>query len=59
VDSFGFWFGFWFGFSRLDCRTHDIAQPVPSPAHPTNSPKTCTAFSVPWEDFAAFREKIA
>jgi len=37
----------------------DIAHPVPSPAQPTNGPKSCRAFIVPWEDFAAFREKFA
>jgi hypothetical protein len=46
-------------FSRLDCRTYDKATPVPTPAQPTKGPKSCTAFFVPWEDFAAFREKIA
>jgi hypothetical protein len=37
----------------------DIAGIMPSLAHPTKYRKTCTAFSVPWEDFAGFREKIA
>jgi hypothetical protein len=46
-------------FSRLDCRTYDIAHPVPTPAQPTKGPKTCTAFPVPWEDFAGLREKFA
>jgi hypothetical protein len=38
---------------------HDKAHPVPTPAQPTKGPKPCRAFIVPWEDFAAFREKIA
>jgi hypothetical protein len=47
------------GFFGLIAAPSDIASPVPTPAHPTKFPKTCTAFSVPWEDFAGFREKIA
>jgi hypothetical protein len=37
----------------------DIADTMPTTAQPTKCRKTCTAFPVPWEDFAAFREKIA
>jgi hypothetical protein len=37
----------------------DIANPVPSTAHPTKDQKTCTAFSVPWHFLPSKPEKVA